>query len=210
MTIHFIKHGAGWLFTLVVATLVLALTSAAPALAQSERGVGFSKHPPKANRVDRICQYIESKSRDRTPNTPYEYNYQRIVYPAAGISDDEYLNGTDKEISRKVRLLWESEIRHERCGPMGVPSTGDPLRFAMHTHFNDFILEALSLWKIELNHVEHVIGHQKAIGTYLDAVDYAVDRAASVGADDIKKVYENYREALIMMGAKRASELRDK
>lgn len=187
---------SGSVFTLAVGALILTVTWTAPALAQPDDGGASTERPPKSNRINRICHYIESKSRDTTPNTPYEYDYQRIIYPAAGVSDDEYENGPEEEISRKVRLLWKNEIRHQRCGPMGVPSTGDPLRFAVHTSFDEFITEAISLWKIDLNYLSDD-------QTILDWIEWRISRAIGLQ----KEKLEEYRKSFILMGAKRRSEL---
>lgn len=146
---------------------------------------------------------MASKARDYTPGSPFAYVYQRIIYHAAGVSDEEFETGTDEEIGRKVGALWESEIRHLRCGPMGVPATGDPLRYAMHTAFNEFITEALSLWHIDFNRADKVIGTQKFIGTYLDEVDHKISIMSGVS----KRDFEAYRKGLIEVGAKKASEL---
>lgn len=148
---------------------------------------------PHLGRMDRLCQYIESKSKDTTPNTDFEYNYQRIVYEAACV---DYVNDSDEEIARKVNNMWNSYGDSQRCGPMGVPSTGSPLRFAIHTSFNEFITEAISFWKLDLNRIEN--GQ-----TMLDFLDERIER--SIGT--MKTNLENYRRSFIQMGAKRSSEL---
>jgi hypothetical protein len=148
------------------------------------------------SRIDRLCHYVESKSKTKDPHTAFEYDYQVIVYGAAGISSEDYEILTDEEISHKVQEVWDRYIIHQRCGPMGVPSTGDPLKFAIHTSFDDFIREAISLWKIDLNRIdEH--------GTYLDFLEERIARASG----SMRGNLESYRRSLIEMGAVRAQDL---
>lgn len=182
----------------IAAGLAFALPTPAQAQRESEQFTSGGRPG-----VNRLCLYLASKARDDTPGSPFSHVYQRIIYHAAGVSDDEYENGTDEEIGRKVSALWEREILHLRCGPMGVPATGDPLRYAMHIVFNDFIADALSLWQIDLNHVDKVIGTQTFIGTYLDDLDHKVSITSGV----TKRNYEAWRNSFIASGAKRASEL---
>ena len=148
------------------------------------------------SRIDRLCHYVESKSKTKDPHTAFEYDYQVIVYGAAGISSEDWDTLTDEEISYKVQEVWDRYIIHQRCGPMGVPSTGDPLKFAIHTSFDWFITEAISLWKIDLNRVdEH--------GTYLDFLEERIAKSSG----EIKTQLESYRRSFIEMGAVRARDL---
>ncbi len=134
------------------------------------------------------------KSRDTTPNTDYSYEYQRKIYDAAGV---DFINDTDEEIAAKVATIWQRERMNEiRCGPMGVPATGSPLRFAIYTAFDDFISDYLSLWRLDLNEIENE-------QTMLDFLDERIARSTGL----LKENLERYRRSFIRAGAKRRSEL---
>lgn len=148
---------------------------------------------PIPGRMERLCQYIGSKTKEEASDSIYTYEYQRIVYEAAGV---DFLNDTDAEIVRKVQLMWAQYGAHLRCGPMGVPATGSPLRFAIHTSFEEFITDWLSVWKIDLNVIEN--GQ-----TTLDFVEERISRASGL----MKENLERYRRNLISAGAKRRSEM---
>jgi hypothetical protein len=148
---------------------------------------------PNEGRMDRLCQYITTKSKDNTPNTLYTYNYQRIVYEAACV---DFINDTDAEISQKVSLMWARHGANLRCGPMGVPATGSPLRFAIHNSFEEFITDALSVWKLNLNRIEN---NQ----TMLDFIDERISNTNGA----LKQQLERYRRHFVSAGAKKRSEL---
>ena len=148
---------------------------------------------PNQGRMNAICIYIGDKSVDKTPDTDYNFNYQRIVYDAACV---DYNNDSDEEIARKVRAMWKLYGDNVRCGPMGVPSTGSPLRYAIHTFFDEFITEAISFWQLDLNVIEY--GQ-----TMLDFLDYRIERSTGI----VKRNLEVYRRGFIARGAKKRSEL---
>lgn len=81
-------------------------------------------------------------------------------------------------------------------GPMGVPSTADPLKFAIDMSFDWFITEAISLWKVDLNRIdEH--------GTYLDFLEERIARASG----SMRSNLESDRRSFIEMGAVRSQDL---
>lgn len=145
-------------------------------------------------RLGRICQYISSKSKVTTSDSLNTYNYQEIVHEAAEV---DLINDSDEEIVAKVAALWKREkVNDIRCGPMGVPATGSPLRFAIHTSFDEFITDWISLWKLDLNEIEN--GQ-----TTLDFLDDRIARSVGLAKENL----ERYRKAVIRAGGKRRSEL---
>lgn len=182
-----------------VAAVVLALGAgadraiAAPAVAAGAQGAP-QQSQSIAYKVGRLCQYISMKSKDTTPDTEFTYVYQRTIYDAAGV---DYTNDTDEEIAAKVAAIWKRyRVNEQRCGPMDVPATGSPLRFAIYTSFDDFISDYLSLWKLDLNEIEN--GQ-----TMLDFLDERISRSSGV----MKENLERYRRGFIHAGAKKRSEL---
>ena len=148
---------------------------------------------PNEGRMNRLCQYVGSKTQDKTPDSIYTYDYQRIVYEAACV---DFLNDSDDEIARKVSAMWARHGANLRCGPMGVPATGSPLRFAIHTSFEEFITDALSVWKLDLNRIEN---NQ----TMLDFIDDRISKSNGL----MKQNLERYRRHFVSAGAKKRSEL---
>lgn len=148
---------------------------------------------PNEGRMDRLCQYIANKAKDTMPNTDFNFTYQRIVYEAACV---DYINDSEQEISQKVRSMWGRFGNNLRCGPMGVPATGSPLRYAIHTAFNEFITEAISLWKLDLNRIENGM-------TMLDFLDDRIAKTSGILKQDLL----NYRQGFLRQGAKKANEL---
>lgn len=148
---------------------------------------------PNPGRMSALCGYIREKEKDATPNSDYTYSFQRIVYEASCV---DYMNDTDEEISRKVNAMWDRYGANLRCGPMGTPPTGSPLRYSIHIFYNEFITEALSLWKLDLNKIENNM-------TMLDFIDDRIAHSSGI----TKKNLESYRDSFIQMGAKRKSEL---
>ncbi len=178
----------------------LALALSAPALAESERG------PPKTwsiPDVSSLCGYIRNQEKiPADQNSEYTYIFQAVVYKAAGVTEEDYANASDEFIAAKVSAIWESQIAPLRCGPMGVPATGDPMQYAIHLYFNDFLIEALNLWKIDLSRPTRPMA--EGTGTYLDFLDKRI--AQNTG--ELRSRLENYRKSFIELGAKRTSELR--
>ncbi|MCR6663156.1 MAG: hypothetical protein NVV60_08420 [Luteimonas sp.] len=148
---------------------------------------------PNPGMMDRLCSYIRNREKDNVPDSIYAYRYQRIVYEASCV---DFINDTDDKIVQKVNAMWEIHGAHLRCGPMGNPATGSPLRYAMHTFFNDFMSEAFTMWKLDYNKVED--GE-----TLLDYVERRVTETTAT----IQRDFINYRRILVSVGAKRASEL---
>lgn len=148
---------------------------------------------PNPGRMDRLCQYLRDKTKDQTPNSDYNFEFQRIVYDASCV---DYVGDSDEEISEKVNAMWDRYGESLRCGPMGLPSTGSPLRYAIHVSFNEFITEALSVWKLDLNKIED--GQ-----TMLDFLDYRIERSSGA----VKRDLQLYRESFISAGAKKRSQL---
>lgn len=148
---------------------------------------------PNEGRMSRLCQYIDSKSKDTDPNSDYTYGYQRVVYEAACV---DLNNDSDEEIAQKVRLMWARHGHSLRCGPMGVPATGSPIRFAIHNIYHDFISDAINTWKLDLNRLEN---NQ----TMLDFLDERIARASG----DLKTTLEGYRRSFVRLGAKKRNEL---
>lgn len=166
--------------------------SAASSVAAGAQGAQQSQSI--AYKVGRLCQYLSMKSKDTTPDTEFTYEYERAIYDAAGV---DYTNDTDEEIAAKVAAMWKRyRVNEQRCGPMDVPATGSPLRFAIYTSFDDFISDYLSLWKLDLNEIEN--GQ-----TMLDFLDERISRSSGV----IKENLERYRRGFVHAGAKRRSEL---
>ncbi len=148
---------------------------------------------PNEGRMDRLCQYLDSKSKDTAPNSDYTYGYQRVVYEAACV---DLNNDSDEEIAQKVRNMWARHGQNLRCGPMGIPATGSPIRFAIHTAFHDFISDAINTWKLDLNRLEN---NQ----TMLDFLDERISKASG----DLKTNLEGYRRSFVRLGAKKRNEL---
>lgn len=174
-----IRNVNWWMATLIGVLVALPM----PALAQVPS-------------IDRLCMYVASKSKVQDKDSPFTYNYQAIIYNAAGVSAEEYETGSEQEIARKVRIVWDRDIAPQRCGPMAVPATGDPLKYAIHTAFNEFITEAISFWQVDLNRIDEN-------GTYLDFLDYRIARSNGI----IKRDLEIYKRSFIEMGAVRAIDL---
>ena len=148
---------------------------------------------PNPGRMDHLCQYLRDKNIDNRPDSDYTYEFQRIVYEASCV---DYIADSEEEISRKVNSMWNRFGANLRCGPMGTPPTGSPLRYSIHVLFDEFIREAISLWKIDLNKLENGM-------TMLDFIDDRIAHTSSA----LKPRLESYRESFIKMGAKRSSEL---
>lgn len=148
---------------------------------------------PNPGRMDRLCQYLRDKNIDLRPDSDYTYEFQRIVYEASCVN---YINDTEEEISLKVNIMWNLYGAHLRCGPMGTPPTGSPLRYSIHVLFDEFIREAISLWKLDLNQLENGM-------TMLDYLDDRIARSSGA----VKEKFKGYRDSFIQMGAKRKSEL---
>ncbi len=148
---------------------------------------------PNEGRMRTLCGYIGNKAKDTTPNTDYTFFFQRVVYDAACV---DYTNDSDEEVAQKVRTMWARFGNALRCGPMGVPATGTPLRYAIHTMFNEFITEALSMWRLDLNQVENGM-------TMLDFIDDRISHSSGV----LKTNLETYRRSFVEMGAKKRSQL---
>lgn len=148
---------------------------------------------PNEGRMNRLCQYLRDKTKDQTAKSDYNYTFQRIVYESACV---DYINDSDEEIAKKVNAMWNRYGANLRCGPMGVPATGSPLRYAVHVFFNEFITEALSVWKLDLNRLENG-------KTMLDFIDERISTASGVAKRDL----EAYRRSFLEMGAKKSSEL---
>ncbi len=176
------------------------MVSAAPASAQSQSSVAIKRPIPKP---DRLCNYIFTKSKGVGADS-FEYNYQNIIYNAAGISLDDFenLSISDEEINRRVGIVWQEQIAHLKCGPMGVPATGDPVQYAIHTAFWDFVTDAVN-WGIDLNTPDKVVDLGGQTGTYLDFLDIRIARSSG----DLRARLESIRQSFIKAGAKRASEL---
>lgn len=148
---------------------------------------------PNPGRMDRICHVLGSFDEDPDPNSNYHYLYEKIVDEAACVDPE---NDSKEVVAQKVNAMWDLYGANLRCGPMGTPPSGSPLRFAIHRYFNDFISKAISQWKLDLNKIENDM-------TMLDFLEYRIERAGPAA----KKNLEAYRESFIRAGAKRKSEL---
>lgn len=200
MYVRVLSGGALTLSVLFFAALKPAWSFAAPAknsyISVNSRNKN-TNHCPYNPKVGRICQFISMKSRDTTPNTDLTYEYQRVVYDASCV---DFEADSDAEIAQKVSIMWERyEVDSLRCGPMGVPASGSPLRFAIHTSFDDFISDHISLWKLDLNKVEN--GQ-----TTLDFIDERVSKSNGL----LRENLERYRRGFVRAGAKFAHELEKK
>ncbi len=157
----------------------------------------LNKKCPDVSKLGDLCGAVGFMESDKDPNSSYLHSYQRKVYEAACA---DYDNDSDEEISRKVNILWNSYPEKFKCSntSFDVPQ-GSILKFAVAKRFQDFIVDAAQIWKVDLNKVDPSDGR-----TLLDYVKKELDQSiGTAGEKHLRLYYSVLRQA----GAKYKSEL---
>jgi hypothetical protein len=174
-----------------LAVLVIALGPDAPAQAQERR--------VDTRLIGEICSLIGGMNRDREPDSPYLYLYERNVYRASGVDID---NDTEEEIAERVGAMWEEAYPTLVCNNTQFDvREGNILKFAVAIRFGEFIEDAAWLWNIHwaFNLVDCSDGR-----TVLDYIDKEIELNRGTPNESVLR---RYHDVVRSVGGKRRSEL---
>lgn len=149
---------------------------------------------PNPKKIRHICMFIDGRSVDTEPNTPYRFRYQRYIHEAACVKP-----GDKEEVRlKKIQNMWTTFESQLICNNVqfDVPN-GSVIKYAVSSQFDEFIWDII-YWKVNLNKVDQTDGK-----TVLDYLKGEIDRRREDSTERLKAYYEMLREA----GAKHKSEL---
>lgn len=124
---------------------------------------------PNPKPVNNICASIGSREGDEDPDSPYVYQYQRLIYKAACadkdyeqlmLMDDKQSQSVEAkqledEIVRKINLLWDKYEPTFNCNSTQFDvQNGSILKLAVKKLFRDVLEDAVMVWRVNLNRVD--------------------------------------------------------
>jgi hypothetical protein len=125
------------------------------------------------------------------------YRYQNLVFAASCVltSDSETI------VKAKVQNFWNRYHNVLNCNHFNFnPKNGSVLKLAVARQAEPFIEDALSSWKVGLNHVDQA--------DQLTVLDYIENRKKDAGASSsFSKTLQRYYERFRAAGAKHKREL---
>ena len=152
---------------------------------------------PDPSKLHAICNDIYQKHEDRTPNTPYQFQYERKIYQAA-CADIE--NDSEEEAARKIRDMWNKLAPKLTCQDANFNViNGSILKYAVKMNTYDLLDRAVEFWKVNLNSIDS--SDQK---TLLDYIQSEIEK--NKGGTQEQRLKDYYR-ILKKHGAKHSSEL---
>jgi hypothetical protein len=153
---------------------------------------------PNEINVANFCSAIEAQTLEMEPTHPsVMYRYQNLVFAASCVltSDSETI------VKAKVQNFWNRYHNVLNCNHFNFnPKNGSVLKLAVARQAEPFIEDALSSWKVGLNHVDQA--------DQLTVLDYIENRKKDAGASSsFSKTLQRYYERFRAAGAKHKREL---
>ena len=145
-----------------------------------------------------FCSAVESKLTETQPiHSSVRYRYQNLIYTAACIVSGD----SNETIRAKIQNFWNRFHGEMTCNQYNFnPRNGSVLKLAVIRQSNRFIDDALSNWRIGLNHVDET--------DHLTVLDYIELRKAQAGPTSPMAVtYQRYYDRFRSAGAKHSREL---
>lgn len=153
---------------------------------------------PDGSKLVGICSIVSNKEKDKTPNSNFEYLYERRIYEA---SCADYENDSDEEIAKKIsKLFAENQLKLICQGANFDVIEGNIMKYAINGRTFGFIDKAIDEWKINLNVVDKA---DKT--TVLDYVQMQIDKNRN---SSFETTLQNYYNKLRKAGAKHSRELK--
>lgn len=117
-------------------------------LALAAIAAGGGQAPPPKPNLDGLCSHIMSKTR-AAPETGYRYEYERIIFTAAGVP----ASARDKsEQLQPLRDFWVANHRFFRCDSAAFSIVdGSALKYAVTMNSYHILNNAAIVWKLDLN-----------------------------------------------------------
>jgi hypothetical protein len=152
---------------------------------------------PDSIRLTGICNSIATEKKDRDPEGPYLYVYQRQIHEAACANPDV---DSDAVVQAKIAALWKSNQPALRCRQQDLNVVdGNILKLAVTRHFIDVLEDAAQLWRVDLNVVDPSDGRT--------VLDYTRDEIGRNNGNASEPVLRTYYDMLRKSGARHRSEL---
>lgn len=146
-----------------------------------------------------LCYWVDGRTKDLSPDGDFEYQYQRDLYEAAGITSKD----TDEEVVEKMRTFWKKWGPTLTCSNTKFDITnGSVIKFAVSSLFTPFLEDVVHTWKLDLNVIDVADG--KTI------LDYIEGQIVSSKGTTNEKTLIRYREVFVQAGAKHAKEIKNK
>lgn len=143
-----------------------------------------------------LCLCVGLRQEAPHPNPEYKFDYQRVIYEAAGVDleKDDF-----EEESRKVRVWWNKYGHAIKCPGAYDVLQGNLLCLGAHKYYTEFIEDVVA-WKLDVNDITMA-------GTVLDYVRAQIGYYKGQESVEDFKYYERLLKA---DGAKTQLELTGK
>jgi hypothetical protein len=159
--------------------------------------VSKMKGCPNFEKLNGLCNAVNSQTPDSSEGNPYEYYYQRKIYEA---SCAEAGKDSPEIIAQKIQAMWKEFESKLTCNTptFNVPN-GSILKFAVDMNSFDFLDTAIRKWKVNLNKVDASDSR-----TLLDYITFMKEKYKGT---DTEAVLDLYYKKLVKAGAKHKAEL---
>ena len=153
---------------------------------------------PDPSKLQNICYLVTSSAKVKTPNTNFEYLYEKAIYEA---SCADYDNDSNEVIAQKISKMFAQNQERLLCKGVDFDVIeGNILKYAIGTRTFGFIDQAIDEWKVNLNVID-----KRDDTTVLDYVEMQMSKTkGTVNEAVIKSYYNRLRKA----GAKHRRELK--
>ena len=177
---------------------VLVLTVGGNAAPEAAPTADAGRSCPKPVHAANLCAAVADQTVELEPRHPaVMYQYQSLVYDAACVEAQD----PEPVVVEKIQAFWNRYGSTLTCRPFDfTPRDGNILKLAVAEQADPFIVDVLSIWRVDLNRVDPVDGM-----TVLDFIELRQQEAGSNA--NLVGTYQRFFDRFRAAGAKRAAEL---
>lgn len=149
---------------------------------------------PNSKQLPSLCPAIGDREKDHKKE--FDYHYQRIIHESACV-----LKSDSEEVAQaKIQKMWNQFQDKLTCTNFSFKvQDGSILKYAVSRNFDDLLIDAALVWKVDLNKVDSFDNK-----TVLDYIKSEIEKYKGL---PIEKELQSYYELLKSAGAKHKSEL---
>lgn len=163
-----------------------------------------AKQCPNPGRMSRLCSQIGMGHLNdiKGPSKMGKYMFQQTVYEAACVTPEEWEDGPQEVVAKKVQAAWDKYGKHVTCENVMTTGGANILKYGVANVMDSFLENSVQLWKLPLNYYKDDIDNGRTL------LDYVDDQLAGPLGPKLREKFQYYRKLLIKGGAKKRSELK--
>ncbi len=151
---------------------------------------------PQKDKIEDLCSSIFNRKEDNDPESPYVYQYQRIITEAACVNQKK---DSKSEKTNKINAMWKRLEDKLICDNTSFKvKDGNILKLAVASRLVSVLEDAIA-WNVNLNRIDP--------SDKLTVLDYIKEELQTYKGTANGLELQSYYDALRFAGAKHANEL---